>query len=130
MIEDAYISYETAKLLQSLPAQCRIEATYHKVYHITTKKLVNVRNVPTRFVRCYIPAYTQQVVQRWLREKYDIQVVVLTRRGVRVEGKPVWYYDLTSIMDPRKTECICGKFKTCEEAMEGGIMYAVTYHVK
>ena len=129
MIEDAYISYETAKLLQSLPAECRIEATYHKVYHITTKKLVNVRNVPTRFVRCYIPAYTQQVVQRWLREKYDIQVVVLTRKGLRVEGNPVWFYDLVDV-NTRKTEGICGMFKTHEEAMEGGIMYAVTYYVK
>lgn len=69
MIEEAYISFKTAKLLE--------EKGFKGEYH----KYINCANcivdIPHAVMKdAYIPCPTQAVVMRWLREIYDVQICI------------------------------------------------------
>jgi len=119
-ITEDYVSFETAKLLKEKGFD--VDSWFH---------YDNDKDVVTRGYRLNhpddIPAWTQQMVMKWLREVYNLSV---RPRYEEVEDEKellhnLWFFDILS-MNPYKMliEPKQG-YDTYEEAAENAIKYCL-----
>lgn len=124
MIEEVYVSFDTAKLLKEkgFDEPCRrYWRNYSDFSFEHTKDFVSVKDV-------YLLAPTQQMVMRWLREVYNLNCEI----GYDYELK--WYWQIKSLTEvaeydypemkvwqPSNAENV----NTYEEACEAAIKYCL-----
>ena len=115
MIEEEYISFETAKLAKEkgLDILCDIG------YYIDSGVVDYIRD---DYKNMFYPRPTQSLLARWLREKHDISVAAY--RTWAMDNS--YNYEILVGTDFEKMireECECDR--TYEEAMEAGLQEAL-----
>ena len=137
MIPEAYVSFETAKLLKEhgFDEPCSHLYTqegrhdfcgYARLTELTNTQIEKPDDWVSKVYVCTCP--TQQVATRWLREKHYLMVQpYLTSIG--------WYFEVLDLRHPDITGCaymyqvgIPNKdlvYKTYEEACEAGISHCL-----
>ncbi len=132
-MEETLISFETAKLAKDRGFDLECKYRYYKVYAGSTLNKVghNVgdfvlstinKNDNSLGVASLAEAPTQALLQRWLREVYNIHLMV--EPYYNEEKLLVYGFDL--ITERAEEETIIEKgFKTYEEALEIGLQEAL-----
>ena len=124
MVEESYVSFDTAKLLKEVgfDVPCRdfftIEGDGNVV--ITEARSCRYHN---SFEDCFISRPTLALAARWLREKHKIHVGADMAYSKLVAEK--WIYQIRftdSIGNPYKS---VGWFNDYEEALEAGLQEAI-----
>ena len=123
MIEESYVSFDTAKLLK--------EAGFHipciKVYNKHSKNLAawSYASDSNQHQR-YYSAPTQDLAARWLREKHRI-VVDVTFIPPSVDGDEWQYFigEMDDMVWEGDFEPSDRKYSTYEEAFEAGLQEAI-----
>lgn len=125
MSKEAYVSFETAKLLEEKGFDCPVGGWYvNKDNNFTWADsfefLVHYDD--------YIPTCSQSVAMRWLREEKGIHIMVST--GMDVDRKPMHFYHANlAQMEEDKTiygDPIDVDFDTYEDAVEAALKYVLT----
>ena len=118
MIEESYVSFDTAKMLK----EAGFDEVCRSAYYATRNSAVMYeRN--SMLSSGYISRPTQALAARWLREKHKIHVGADMAYSKLVAGK--WIYQIRftdSIGNPYK--CV-GWFNNYEEALEAGLQEAI-----
>ena len=133
MIEEEYISFETAKLAKEkgFNEPCR-----H--YYLNGAKEVNnetimIYDLPYPYNstdKNYFAAPTQSLLARWLREKHKLFIEVtvdfirLIREGDSTKYYPIYYYKIVNLKNADYTNNK-EEFRFYEEAMEAGLQEAL-----
>ena len=119
MIEEAYVSFETAKLLKEKGFNVSCYGRYSvrsKEFHLDTTKPCNNGGISQ------YSAPTQQMAIRWLREVHKIFIEVYAEKAQNFEdiifNPEVWDENLNSIWG-------AGCFTTYEQAVEAAIQYCL-----
>lgn len=120
-MEDKLIEFETAKLAK--------EKGFEKCsnwYHVETKQLSIADGSVYRYQEELkgndLPAPTQSLLQKWLREKHNINIMVYPEL---YNGKITYYhYDIYTDLSITYSENLFD-FKTYEEALEFGLQEAL-----
>lgn len=126
--EEQFIELKTAKLAKQAGFDWKINMYY---YHTTVGwQLRNIRDIP-EFIKgndkC-IPAPTQSVLQRWLREIKGISVEVY-HEIVWVEGGTLgikWTYRVCYLKSNKSDVLPFDEFDTYEAALEAGLQKCLT----
>ena len=138
-LTEDYVSVETAKLLK----EKGFDVPCYKVY-VPTNKDYQIRDDSGHSNSQWkefdevdgvqrFSAPTLQIVCKWLRELYNIFVIVDTNERVPSSGRYYWcriYYscinkvEIMYYMNPDNPNIVC-YYKTYEEAQEAGIKYAL-----
>jgi len=139
MIEEAYVSFETAKLLKEkgFPQEYDIfhsmvynEEDYEDEYEVQRMvletKLVKAGTLSSYPVgvldpKCYCP--TQQMAMRWLREIHNIVIAIDVCRETGREGFYCWQLEDSHTGD--NIVNIVGECPTYEQAVEAAILYSL-----
>ena len=111
MIEEEYISFETAKLAKEkgLDILCDIG------YYIDSGVVDYIRD---DYKNMFYPRPTQSLLARWLRGKYNKNVYVV----MSITEKYIfWVLDIHSLVKVKTTDL----YDTYEEAMEAGLQEAL-----
>lgn len=124
MIQEAYISFETAKLLKEKGFDGACTKTY-----IQGSGAPIILSVDVGTVLCDNEVYapTQQMAMRWLREVHNLFVLINTQHHYVAGNKDKtffdWYYLVEFVTDEHKILKESGffNFKSYEEAVEAGI---------
>lgn len=110
-IEESLISFETAKLAQEkgfdLKGTKKYWCNYYTGQPINKWKLLPFEDLHLNFME--FPAYTQSLLQKWLREIHNIDVRVANKYRYYHLVKDQQYFD-------RKT------YDTYEQALEVGLL--------
>ena len=129
MIQEQYVSFETAKLLREkgFDELCKQFYNsdgilkYHKIDIVSSnsKHIPLISDIPT-----YYSAPTQAMTTRWLREYYnfyiEIDVLGMGKKYGELKWRSVVYF-----LD-NMNECYCeDKFDSYEEACEAAIKYCL-----
>ena len=120
MIEEQYVSFETAKLAKEKGFVPNVERLSGSAYDVNGYLYVGYYIPVPIDVLCYAP--TQSTLGKWLREEYDIHVLPLFW-----ETKGDHYCDYTYDIK-RPMEDVTEKtlwFDRYEEAMEAGLKEAL-----
>jgi len=137
MIEEQYVSFETAKLLKKKGFDIECYGYYdltknedHQLEHSGSE--MDSNDGPD----CYISAPTQQMVMRWLREFHNIHIVIKCRSRVlinkansKIQNVTEYYYEIYGIKE-NNLYMVCdldkGEFwSSYEEAVEAAIKYCL-----
>ncbi len=121
-LEDVYVSFDTAKLAKEKGFNLQLTSCYFYDWEyfkqkLSTSAILKNHNADDESYS----APTQSILQRWLRNKYNIQVYVYSHT-LRNEkwGDYVVYVNNEALNDARDEE-----FQTYEEAMEFGLAKAL-----
>ena len=122
MIEEAYVSFETAKLLEEKGFDESTICVYHKDGIFDRITLNNWNN---KFVTP-ICAPTQQMAMRWLREKHNIYISIQPDFPSEIDYKMCWCWSANVLHE----NCISTKGHQCyietyEQAVEAAILYTL-----
>ena len=137
MIQEAYVSFETAKLLREKGFDEDIDLWYDEKgdkffkYHYEIKKDWRVRQ-NQQVYQCP----TQQMAMRWLREVHNIVICAEigneNDKGNTNYSNPDrwhWFFDLTNekgvVIEP-ESDYILNEFDSYEDAVEAAIKYCLT----
>ena len=123
MITEDYCSFEVAKLLKEkgFDAECRAAYTnYGKLFTTQIQQYVtNVLCSKGYLWDCVAP--THQMAMKWIRETYDIFIVI--RRGLTGTG---WVYSHEIYKDSQCWYARYGaSYDTYEEAVEAALKYTL-----
>ena len=127
MIEEAYVSFEMAKLLKEkgFDVPCNCYGAYNGVnltYRLCiTGKYTNWNRHTDKFI---ISCPTLQMAMKWLRENYLLHISIDMMNGGR------WEYEIDDISTPFDGGILpkyyCGKtFSSYEEAVNDAIKYCL-----
>jgi hypothetical protein len=109
-MEETLISFETAKAAKEKGFYIK----YAKVYNKNNKCLITY--IPSvHSFNDYIPASTQSLLQKWLREEHNINLYVALS-GI---AKPHWFYSINDNI------IMSGNVLSYEEALEKGLYEAL-----
>ncbi len=132
MIQEQYVSFETAKLLKEKGFNEKCWGLYASIFdddnpRIEYEKWTEVAHNNQFFEEAFVcSAPTQQMAMRWLREVHNlhVQVWILTDNG--------YWYDIEKILDvnynhkPVYSTGLCDiYYKSYEEACEAAIKYCL-----
>jgi len=131
MIEEDYVSFETARLLKEkgFDAPCNCYGAYNGVnltYRLcVTDKYTNWNKHTDKFI---ISCPTLQMAMKWLREKHNLVVEPFIQEDV----KYVWYIHRIETMFNKKYLVFCWaskntKYERYEEACEAAIGYCLKH---
>ena len=137
-MKEQLISFETAKLAKEKGFDIPIRQQ-NGVFVLSTGKIDNIISTDKisnwnddKYVDiCSAP--TQSLLQRWLRERYDIYVTALPFRDVEDEVELCWYFSLVEDSE-ELDDILCNEshlgasddnYKTYEEALEKGLQEAL-----
>ena len=121
MIQEQYVSFETAKHLAKKGFKCPCNAYYDG---FTTDNFHDGCE-PTDFnsidpeVRDIVSAPTQALAMRWLREVYAIQIIIVPYTHRKLD----WTYSINKNFQALTQEFF--SFPTYEEACESAIKYCL-----
>lgn len=125
MIQEAYCSFEVARLLEEKGFEGDINAYYHILDN--GNKVCSVQEFSnSEAPHLYIPAPTHQMAMKWLREVHNIHIEIYV---IKNYDKEICKYTYT-IMDlnfPGSDDGIdcCNEYKTYEQACESAIKYCL-----
>lgn len=141
MIEEAYVSFETAKLLRDKGFEEVCSAHYedygiHQPLYITARRgayniafkqrenLANRFNLLKERYKCAAP--TQQMAMRWLREEYNIFISIQPDFPSEQDYKLCWCWSANILHE----NCINTKgyqcyIETYEKACEAALLYSL-----
>lgn len=127
MIEEAYCSFEVAKLLN----EKGFEAYTHMVYklpsqllHIDKEYLVRNNNYITKGDSIEILAPTHQMAMAWLREVHKLHIAILWDCGACI-GKNSFCYHIYKIDNYEDKGYNKIGFDSNEEAVEAALKYVL-----
>lgn len=121
------ISFEVAKLLENYNIPFYFGIKYYNYKGELNgdaideiKELVLSKQEKREFNKQYksIPAFRQSYIQKWLRDKFNIDVLACSIRFTGYEEIAYWTYSIKNIQPVFKNY----KFSTYEEALEQGII--------
>lgn len=119
MIKEDYISFETAKLLKDKGFVGQKEHFYEN------NKIINFINYWHRITpkQRYeaIEAPTLQMVMKWLREVYEIDIIIFRH----IRGKRITFYDRIEQRTHLEYQSKCNSYYSYEEAAEAAIKYCL-----
>ena len=127
MIEESYVSFDTAKLLKEagFDVPCFNQYTDRgTVWHCDCPENFNIS-------QCATSCPTQALAARWLREAHGIHVVITEEaytNGINYLWQVLIYNPLSvDCWDNKSTGMYGdnGEYKTYEEAMEAGISFTL-----
>lgn len=122
MITEDYVSFETARLLK----EKGFEGVVHAYYHIwdNGNKVCSVEEFRrSEAPHLYIPCPTIQMAMKWLREVYNVVIVIDTCGETGGEGFYCWQLEDRHTGDWIRN--IVGECPTYEDAVEGAIKYCL-----
>ena len=120
MIEEAYVSFETAKLLKERKFDIKCNSYFisdNEIALISNRRDFNNHGI-------YLSAPTQQMAMRWLREVWGIVIVtqpVVGEIGLTWEYRIIKFHLGKGYGSINGTEFIKYGFKSYEEAVEAAI---------
>ena len=131
MIEEAYVSFETAKLLKEKGFDEECYQKYDDEGYLSFNHVgyINSENPCDDF---YALAPTQQMAMCWLREVYNQHIVIQAYNNVALL-KIDYYVEIQNLNEPtKKGYCVngCMRKSTYEEAVESAIKYCLTNLIK
>lgn len=139
MIEEAYVSFETAKLLKEKGFDAFTFAYYSKddedsepVFGMESLCSDNWNGQPDEVNDLWWSAPTQQMAMCWLREVYNQHIVIQAYNNVALL-KTDYYVEIQNLNEPtKKGYCVngCMRKSTYEEAVESAIKYCLTNLIK
>ena len=117
-IKEAYVSFETAKLLKEkgFNEDCYTCYVTDEIQHYDYKS----RN--SDLINGVISAPTQQMAMRWLREIYDL--VIYPRLVETSDIEPSWVYTIYNIFS-KETEKSTVLYTEPEDAIDAAIKYCL-----
>ena len=123
MVEELYVSFETAKLLKEkgFDESCRYYYVNNGNLMFTEEYLHNSEIKYGTYPSCVCTAPTQQMAMCWLREVHNISIELWTYKGK-------WCVNLARIsdgVDIYVEEFDTNEYSTYEEAAEAGIKYCL-----
>jgi len=132
MIEEDYVSFETAKLLkekgfQQLQDNCgyfitemvySIDADDNDEHHFAHQYPAGVYNKDK-----YIAAPTLQMAMKWLREVYQIDIQVFRH----IRGKRITFYARIEQNTHLEHQDKCNLYQSYEQACEAAIKYCLEH---
>ena len=124
MTQEAYVSYEVAKLLEEKGFDTPSYITGH-VYseHGTLQSNTSFRSVKNN----YITACTQQMAMRWLREKHNIYISIQPDFPSEQDYKMYWCWSENILHE----NCVSAKGYQCYiETYEKSCELAIKYCLK
>ena len=115
MMEEEYISFETAKMLDGIEFHCVGCYTENG-----STDALDVMNAINNKEKLY-PRITQSILSRWLREKYNIYVSVQIYDSV-------WSFQIVNLNNKSEEQhgFLRGSYDSYEEALEEGLQYALS----
>lgn len=124
MIEESYVSFDTAKLLKEVgfDVPCRDFFTIEDDGNVVITEARSCRE-HNSFEDCFISRPTQALAARWLREVHD--TFVKMERVGNFDGKEFrfyWSYSLISVSTACLKSISGGRYDSYEEALEEGIV--------
>lgn len=131
MIEEAYVSFETAKLLKEKGFDEECYQKYDDEGYLSFNHVgyINNENPCDDF---YALAPTHQMVMCWLREVHNQHIVIQAYNNVALL-KTDYYVEIQNLNEPtKKGYCVngCMRKSTYEEAVESAIKYCLTNLIK
>lgn len=121
MIEEQFVSFDTAKLLKEAGFDVPVYKHYTKTGAIWTSAMPEKHNDKMDYM-CF-PCPTQALAARWLREVHGIHVYADMAYSKLMEGK--WVY-LIRFTDKTENPYKCvGWSNSYEEALEEGLREAI-----
>ena len=137
MIEEAYINYDTAKLLNEKGFKIDTTQSYWIIspdgirYHMSPigayTSDINDKSAFYRPADSY-PCPTQQVAMRWLREKHNLHISVQPDFPSELNYRMCWCWSANLLeencISTKGFQCYLGSF---EEAAEKAIQYCLKY---
>lgn len=133
-MEDQLIKHETAKLAKEKGFDCITQWYFHPEYGIYFESFDVTDDDECEFygnknngkwAKGYYSAPTQSLLQRWLREKYNINLVTHPLYGGnKVDNKQIAWVCKTPVEDEKfnKLPSISLQRKSYEEALEVGLV--------
>ena len=129
MIEEAYVSFETAKLLKDKGLDWPCHATYDTAvtggkpkfskYKVLSFFPYGMKNTDDKY-GMVISAPTLQMAMKWLREVHNLWC------EISPEGKGLWYWEVYSLTDEEYIpNSNAHKIKSYEEAYESAIKFSL-----
>ena len=127
MIEEQFVSFDTAKLLKEagFDVPCRDFFTIEGDGNVVITEARSCRD-HNSFEDCFISRPTQALAARWLREKHRI-VVDVTFIPPSVDGDEWQYFigEMDDMVWEGDFESSDRKYSTYEEAFEAGLQEAI-----
>jgi len=123
MIQEQYVSFETAKLLK--------EKGFNEPCHTWQRENENINycDIPLDYNEMFSDEYlvpTQQMVMRWLREVFSIHISVYPfNRTLPITDKTVYTCDIATKKYSSQEGHLRGVWNTYEEACEAAIKYCL-----
>ena len=116
MIEEAYITFETAKMLDGIEFHC--VGCYTEDGSTDALDVMNAINNKEKLY----PRITQSILARWLREKYNIYVSVQIYDSV-------WSFQIVNLNNKSEEQhgFLRGSYDSYEEALESGLQAAICF---
>lgn len=120
MIEEDYVSFETAKLLKEKGFDWNTDKQFN------LDKIVGDYNITdrSRYPERYLDAPTLQMAMKWLREEKKLSIIIQICFDDDRNGEPGYYFEIWKLTPPyesQDTPVIV--FDTYEEACEAAIKY-------
>lgn len=127
MIEESYVSFDTAKLLKEAGFDVPVYKHYTKTGAIWTSAMPEKHNDKMDYM-CF-PCPTQALAARWLREVHGIHVYAIQTNLPYTEPQTTkweWGYVIDKIDDPNSNIATCEMyFGSYEDAFEAGLQEAI-----
>ena len=126
MIEEQFVSFDTAKLLKEAGFDVPIYKHYTKTGAIWTSAMPEKCNDKMDYM-CF-PCPTQALVARWLREVHNLHVYAIQTNLPLTEPQTdewEWGYLITKINDPNGGSIFDMNFTSYEKALEAGLQEAI-----
>jgi len=121
MIEEAYVSFETARLLKEKGFDELCFAYYYTYNDLEGKCLKLWRKFPRRPINTdYLNVPTQQMAMRWLREVYKIDISIYPYGNYSPDNYQFDVYENRYLIVSKDDG-----YMTYEEAIEAGIKYCL-----
>ena len=123
MIQEDYVSFETAKLLKEKgfdePCECFYDTEHNDISIVNGWMDTSNSLLEEREFLCY-SAPTLQMAMKWLREVHSLWC------EISWEGKGLWCMEVFSLMDEEFIpDSIVHEIKSYEEACEAAIKYCL-----
>lgn len=123
MIEESYVSFDTARMLKEEgfeePCKCMYDLSPNREYKLYQNLIGDYMVVENYYSNTYILAPSQALAARWLREVHHIFVMP----NPTIDG---WMFDLFDL--EKHQYILCGKVADAdsyEQALEAGLQEAI-----
>lgn len=123
MIQEEYVSFETAKMLEELGFDEPCDWAYYK-----DGKIAAINAINSTLSRGYISRPTQSLAARWLREVHKLHIFCMQSNHPYSEPSAdewEWCYIVVKINQPNVYLACKIEFATYEQAMEAGLQKAL-----